>query len=457
MTPYILAFQAFVWLLISGLFIQSRNASIFHPFSFYLAFHGLVFVVRPIMEYAFGFEQVFFYMQFYPSEDQLEQALFLTTAALVVFAIASHALDAAPRLWPISDGFNARQWRAFIATAIILGPIVVYSTWLAIQDSVNTESGNALVQADRDVSTGIMTFSNTTGYLVDAGKTAGVLCLMLIWGTRFRLWSFIPLALYVLERMYEGWARWTIVLPLISLAMLYSARRGKRWLPVGVIAVAIPLFVIFQQLGENREAFKALLLGQTIEETAKDDRSWIERQDNLDFANFDYLTYVMSVVPEKSQTYTYFTQYLQLFTEPIPRVLWPSKPIGPPIQLVNLNDYGDFVGLTVSIVGDGWLSAGWLGTIITILTVAGTVSAAHRWLWRSEMSTFKILIYCTFLPLTLQWYRDGGISIAKFVLFSLAPIVLWHALARYFGAAPARSQIRQPRTAAQPAALPPGE
>lgn len=457
MTAYILAFQAIVWLLITSLFIQGRSASIFHPFGFYLTFHGLVFVVRPIIEYIFGFEQVFFYMRFYPSEAQLEQALLLTTAALVLFAILSHALDITPRLRPISDGFNAHEWRAFIVTALLLGPLVVYSTWLALQDSINTESGEAFVQADRDVSTGIMTFSNTTGYLVDAGKMAGVLCLMLVWATRFRLWSFVPLTLYLLERMYEGWARWTIVLPLVSLAMLYSARRGKRWLPVGVIAAVIPLFVIFQQLGENRDTFKAFVLGQPIEETAKDDRSWIERQDNLDFANFDYLTYVMSVVPEKSQTYTYFTQYLQLFTEPIPRMLWPDKPIGPPIQLVNLNDYGDFVGLTVSIVGDGWLSAGWLGMIVTILIVASAVSAVHRWLWRSEMSTFKILVYCTFLPLTLQWYRDGGISIAKFVLFSLAPIFLWQAVTRYFSTVPARRQLRRAPTAVQPVALPPGE
>jgi hypothetical protein len=256
--------------------------------------------------------------------------------------------------------------------------------------------------------------------------------------------------------MYEGWARWTIVLPLISLAMLYTARRGRRWLPISVIVAAIPLYVIFQQLGENRDAFKAFVLGQPVEQTAIDGRSWIERQDNLDFANFDYLTYVMNVVPEKSQTYTYFTQYLQLFTEPIPRVLWPQKPIGPPVQLVNLNDYGDFVGLTVSIVGDGWLSAGWLGVVVTLLIVATVVSAAHRWLWRSQMSTFRILLYCTFLPLTLQWYRDGGISIAKFLLFSLAPIFLWHAIAGYLEPVPTRRQLGQARVI-QPAALPPGE
>jgi len=47
MTAYILAFQAIVWLLIAFMFLRGRSASVFHPFSFYLAFHGLVFVIRP--------------------------------------------------------------------------------------------------------------------------------------------------------------------------------------------------------------------------------------------------------------------------------------------------------------------------------------------------------------------------------------------------------------------------
>ena len=60
MTALILAFQATIWLVIGYLFVLSRNASIFHPFSFYLAFHGIAFVIRPIMEHAFGFEWMTF-------------------------------------------------------------------------------------------------------------------------------------------------------------------------------------------------------------------------------------------------------------------------------------------------------------------------------------------------------------------------------------------------------------
>ena len=66
-------------------------------------------------------------------------------------------------------------------------------------------------------------------------------------------------------------------------------------------------------------------------------------------------------------------QYLQALTTPIPRALWPSKPIGSPVQLVNLNEFGDCVGLTLSLAGDVWVSGGWLGVFATI-AVVGLIS-----------------------------------------------------------------------------------
>jgi hypothetical protein len=54
----------------------------------------------------------------------------------------------------------------------------------------------------------------------------------------------------------------------------------------------------------------------------------------------------------------------------------------------------------------------------------------HRWFWTGEATNFKILAYCTYLPLTMQWFRDGGISIAKFVLFAVMPLVLWQIIIR---------------------------
>ena len=108
------------------------------------------------------------------------------------------------------------------------------------------------------------------------------------------------------------------------------------------------------------------------------------------------------------------------------------------MELVHLNDYGNFAGWTVSLVGDGWMSGGWLGVIVTMSIVGSITAGMHRWFWRGEASNFKILTYCTFVPLTVQWFRDGGISIAKFMLFTIGPLLLWRYIVRSL---PSRTRI----------------
>lgn len=157
------------------------------------------------------------------------------------------------------------------------------------------------------------------------------------------------------------------------------------------------------------------------------------RYDSPDFANFDFLTYVVAVVPARTETYTYGAQYLQLFTEPIPRKLWPGKPAGAPVRLFNLNNYGNFLGMTPSLVGDGWMSGGWIGIVVTMTLVGGLLGAAHRWFWKRADSPMESLFYMVGLALVPQWFRDGGISITKFLFWNLAPLVLWVGLSWLMG------------------------
>jgi hypothetical protein len=149
------------------------------------------------------------------------------------------------------------------------------------------------------------------------------------------------------------------------------------------------------------------------------------RYDTPDFANFDFLTYVVSVVPSRTETYTYGGQYLQIFTEPVPRKLWPGKPVGTPIRLFNLNNYGNFLGMTPSLVGDAWMSGGWIGIVVTMTIVGGLLGGAHRWFWRHSDSAVESLFYLVGLALVPQWFRDGGISIAKFLFWNMSPLFFW--------------------------------
>ena len=147
--------------------------------------------------------------------------------------------------------------------------------------------------------------------------------------------------------------------------------------------------------------------------------------DTQDYANFDYLTFVLATVPQKTGTYTYGSQYLQLFTEPIPRKLWPGKPLGSPVGFFSLNSYGNFYGLTVSLPGDAWMSGGWVGLIITMAFFGVLWGRFHRWFWANNGRCLSTMIYLIALAMSVQQFRDGGISIAKFLFWNLSPLILW--------------------------------
>jgi hypothetical protein len=112
--------------------------------------------------------------------------------------------------------------------------------------------------------------------------------------------------------------------------------------------------------------------------------------------------------------------------------LWPGKPAGAPIGFFNLNHYGNFYGRTVTLVGDGWMSGGWLGVIITMTFVGCLLGLAHRWFWKHSDDNIVALFYLVGLAMIPQWFRDGGISIAKFLFWNLAPLILWVALTWVF-------------------------
>lgn len=430
MLPVVLGFQTIVWLAFCYMFVTSRSGSLFHPFCYYLVFHGIVFVARPILEYAFNFHVAFDYMWFYPNESQIIFALFVSTLGLVAFAIFGWAMDGSvPQLErPISDGFSPAEWRAFYILLVLIVPVALYSFYLNLGHGLG---GSDLAQGYRDPITGIYGWRNTNGYITSAETALIPCCLMLIWAARFRFWSFIPFLAYLAIHVYIGWGRWTFILTVAMLGLMALYRRRSRWIRPAWIVIGLATFIVFQQLGTNRDYFKEMIAGEPHNgDVIARNQPWVERFDGLDFANFDYLTYIIDIVPAKSDTYSYFTQYLQLFTEPIPRILWPDKPFGPPIDLVNLNAYGNFIALTESLVGDGWISLGWLGVFVTLGFAGYITSRVHRWFWRGEATNFKILAYCSFLPLTMQWFRDGGISIAKFVLFTVMPLVLWQIILR---------------------------
>jgi hypothetical protein len=350
------------------------------------------------------------------------------------------AVLAAACLWfgRVRPGFTApapalppQQSRALTITTLILLPVIAYSIYRAAGDTGGERAAN-----------GIYILTKTTGYVIDAQfMVAPLICLWLV-KTRFHWLNLVPILLYVAYRSWVGCARWTFLLFFITLLFQYCWYRRLRWLPAWTLAIAVPVLILFNVVGQNRDLVKDYVSEGTLDQeqfshapgqSAVDKRK--SQLDTQDFANFDYLAAVVSIVPERTGTYNYGLQYLQLFTEPIPRILWPGKPPGAPVGLVDISPYVNFLGLTFSLVGDGWVSGGWIGVIVT-MGIAGTILGfAHRFFWARTNQVLPSLFYIGLLSVSPNWFRDGGISVFKFLLwtwspFIILPVVTWFITSR---------------------------
>ena len=428
--------QLLFFLFVAVAFSFSASASFFHPLTFYLLFHFVCFVLRPFLIYYLNFDNEWVYMGFSPSPEQFNFTLLTTTVGLIVFSVVCWSTaKATPDFSDVNLAeYSPAEKQGLIWTWILLGPLTVYSAFYALEPIGLDAPGD--IQMTQDAVTGLTIFVNSTGYLVDAQTMFSPLVVMLMWRYRFVIWTWIPFLLFIAYRAILGGGRWAMITTTLTIILLQLLRSRKKWFQIRYIVILFPLFFMFQTIGANRNIFRDYLIDvpqarQQMNVRILEDKTWLQKQDGPDFANFDFLAYILRAIPDKSHTYTYFTQHLQLFTEPIPRILWPDKPIGPPIRMINMNDYGNFVGLTDSIIGDGWKSAGWLGLVVTVSIIAFSLGLLHRRFWQTFDSPPRVIFYCTFLPLTIIWFRDGGfLSIAKSGLFTVLPILVWQAFTR---------------------------
>ena len=425
-----LATQVVLWLIAIGVFAASRQASIFHPVTLYLGFHGLVFVVRPILVYFFGFDTIFNYMQYRPTEDIFIRTLAVTSVGMFTF-VAACLLAGRSRLVfgsPQPPVFTLLERRALLLTTLLLLPMMAYSIYA-------TRNGVAGVRA----ANGIYIMTNSTGYVNEAQDFIGPLLCAWMVVTRFHWLYLLPSVIYIGYRTWFGWSRWTILLFFLLVILVYCWHHRRKWIPLWSVAAAVPILLLFNLIGHNRDMFKSALTGEDTHvaefDVGMSPQEKLKKQfDTQDFANFDYLCFVMRVFTLRPDAYSYGLQYLQLFTEPIPRILWRGKPAGAPVAAkVDLYDYGNFMGLTFSLLGDGFSSGGWIGLIIIVSIVGSLLGWAHRVFWRNTENRLGCMMYLVGLAMVPQWYRDGGISIAKFLLFNVTPIIIWQGKIWFLG------------------------
>jgi hypothetical protein len=445
---------SFFW--IGAIYLRSPLFSLFHPLTFYLAFHGVVFVFRPVIVYLMDYRLIYQTYQFTPSLSEKITALVATNIGMLVFVAACWRFGNAPMQFKtdrVALGEREMLKPTFWWMVVLLAPIGLYSMYQLWSTALGT--GSAYSNIIRDYRTGKAYNEGISGYVIEAQLVLAGISAVLAWLMRFRLIALIPLALFALYRAGLG-GRGPFITALITVGLFYLYDRQRKNLPIWVFAIAPVLLAVFTAVGDDR--------GASIRRAISDDQSSevfsAQREERfmegMDFANLEYMEYLVYVVPQRSGTYGYFNGVAQLFTEPVPRSIWPEKPIGAPFERINMFDYGMPLGMTRSLPGEGWFSLGWLGVIIWCGFWGWALGVIYRRFAEGEQSAFQVAAYLVFLPVLIVAFRDGQIvTVFRQCLFYLAPVVLWLIIARAVSVPPLA--VIRAMLAAKASAKPTGE
>src|ERR1043166_8860290 len=123
--PLALAFTALLFLGVTVFYARQRCASIYHPITLYLAFHGLVFVVRPIVNAVNGSDFIYRTFSFYPSDSPRLLALLVVNLGLLAFVFGCLRTGSTPlvfRQGPVVALHRRQLLKPFAADMLLLAP-----------------------------------------------------------------------------------------------------------------------------------------------------------------------------------------------------------------------------------------------------------------------------------------------------------------------------------------------
>ena len=424
MYPILLWASVTVFVTVTVVYLRQNFSSIYHPISLYLVFHGLVFVVRPLFGFYRNYNFLYPVYQFDPSQDVKSTVIIAANLGLLAFVAGAWKGGAAPLVFqqgPAEIAHRKRLIPAFLVVLALIAPLAIGSIYTVFT------SGYAGMRLD--VNTGVAVNTSGNGWLLEAQLMLVPLSVLIAWTFRFRWWSLLPLILFVTVRAGTG-GRGPFIVACAAAGLLWLFDSKRRWPALWTLALVVPLTAGFYFIGQERGAVRTFLDGGKVIEL-QEKTGFME---SMDWANMEFFEYIVETVPRKTGTYGYFIDNLQVFTEPVPRILWTGKPIGAPIKMYNLFDYGNPIGMTYSLPGYGWMQLGYFGVALWCALWGYCLGAIYSWFMRSRQGNFQVALYFAFLPIFIIAFRDGGLlTVLRTGVFYLSPVLVWMWVARAMG------------------------
>jgi hypothetical protein len=422
-------------LLFAGIcFAYARHeaASLFHPATIYLGFHGFIFVIRPLFARWYGFDLVYRVYDFQPSmADKITVILGANLAMLVFTGVTLLAAGRPVIAVPAQARFDElRRSLAgpIVAACVLLAPLAIASQLVAWSRRVDPYATMA-----RDAGTGIMVNVGSNGWFDDSSLMLAPLTVLVVWLLRYRPAAWAGFALSGVLMLGSG-GRGSFIFAAVALAMIYLLEKRRSWFEWKIALLAAASLASFNLVVIDRGAAVREAFGAETGE-AYTSAYELDPLEHMDFANLEYFEFIVYAVPRRSGSWDYFAHNLQIFTEPVPRALWKGKPIGSPVKFFELWDYGTPIGMTISLPGAGWMSLGYPGIAVQAAFFALLYGWVYTRLLTRSGEPLPRLAYALFAATSLVVFRDGILlTLLRQLPFYFGPFVLVLAVARFVSA-----------------------
>ena len=428
--PVALSATWLVFLLVIIYYSRRPQASAFHPFTFFLVYHFILYVLKPTIAYIRDYRLLYDVYHFNPSLSDKMTVIVSVNLSLLAFAITSLQFGSGSyaelNKKPIFIGNRSKYFWPLVICWLIIAPVAIYSIIYTIRWST---AGTFNMIFDQDAGTYINTTGN--GYVTDAKTMLVPLVVATAWIGKYNWKYLLPLAVFVIFQSFTG-LRWPIVVSILTIMLLYLYERRVRWIKLRFVAPLFALWLVFSILSLDRGSYfrQAVGLSEGDSYSGRIQENKLRFLESMDYGNLEFFELVVYAVPQRTGSYDYFAEQLQVLTEPIPRVIWNDKPKGAPIKFFRLDDYIPVFSFTKSVAGAGWYGLGYFGVILWSAFFGIVYGLAYAKFWRAR-TEIGVLAYLIFLALAMQLLRDGLlVSVVKMGGFTILPIFMMHSVSQ---------------------------
>jgi hypothetical protein len=233
------------------------------------------------------------------------------------------------------------------------------------------------------------------------------------------------LAIYLVLMSVQGGMRFRAIIGLLLAVQIWVERKRRRWpsrMMVLALGVAAFLFFPMKNIGHSIQTGEGLsTISTTITETATD-MSEGHADDQLFLDEFASSLTLLDLQGKKY----WGSIYLPLLTLPIPRALWPEKPVlaGFMGDISSTTRPMATSGMIVTYMGEAYANFGLAGVILVPPLLAFFLVKFCRRAYMAPADSVLRFAYVLLSVSLIQVYRDGLTSIVMFTFVNMMPLMV---------------------------------